>query len=50
VNGQVLEEPYIAAAPIYNGEWNVPEDKLFVWATTGTIRLIRTPGAAAWTM
>jgi signal peptidase I len=30
VNGQVLEESYIAAAPIYNGEWNVPEDKLFV--------------------
>lgn len=30
VNGQVLEEPYIAAAPIYNGEWNVPEGNLFV--------------------
>ena len=30
VNGQVLEEPYIAAAPIYNGEWDVPEGKLFV--------------------
>ena len=30
VNGQVLEEPYIAAAPIYTGEWNVPEDNLFV--------------------
>jgi signal peptidase I len=30
VNGQVLEEPYIAAAPVYNGEWPVPEGKLFV--------------------
>lgn len=30
VNGQVLEEPYIAAAPVYNGEWGVPEGKLFV--------------------
>lgn len=30
VNGQVLDEPYIAAAPIYNGEWDVPEDSLFV--------------------
>jgi signal peptidase I len=30
VNGQVLEEPYIAAAPIYNGEWDVPEGNLFV--------------------
>lgn len=30
VNGQVLDEPYIAAAPIYNGEWNVPEGNLFV--------------------
>ena len=30
VNGQLLDEPYIAAAPIYNGEWNVPEDNLFV--------------------
>lgn len=30
VNDQVLEEPYIAAAPIYNGEWNVPEGNLFV--------------------
>jgi signal peptidase I len=30
VNGQVLDEPYIAAAPVYNGEWNVPVDKLFV--------------------
>lgn len=30
VNGQILNEPYIAAAPIYNGEWNVPEGQLFV--------------------
>ena len=30
VNGQMLNEPYIAAAPIYNGEWNVPEGNLFV--------------------
>jgi len=30
VNGQVLDEPYIAAAPIYNGEWTVPEGNLFV--------------------
>ena len=30
VNEQVLEEPYIAAAPIYNGEWDVPEGNLFV--------------------
>jgi signal peptidase I len=30
VNGQALEEPYIAAAPVYNGEWEVPEGKLFV--------------------
>jgi signal peptidase I len=30
VNGQVLNEPYIAAAPIYNGEWSVPEGSLFV--------------------
>ena len=30
VNGQMLNEPYIAAAPIYNGEWNVPVGNLFV--------------------
>jgi signal peptidase I len=30
VNDQTLDEPYIAAAPIYNGEWNVPEGNLFV--------------------
>jgi signal peptidase I len=30
VNGQTLDEPYIAAEPIYNGEWEVPQDNLFV--------------------
>ena len=30
INGQALQEPYIAAAPIYNGEWEVPEGNLFV--------------------
>jgi signal peptidase I len=31
VNGQALDEPYIAAAPNYNGEWPpVPQDDLFV--------------------
>ena len=30
VNGQALNEPYIAAAPIYSGEWIVPEGQLFV--------------------
>ncbi|GAB4505839.1 MAG: signal peptidase I [Anaerolineales bacterium] len=30
VNGQTLVETYIAAAPMYQGEWNVPEGKLFV--------------------
>ena len=30
VNGQTLNEPYIAAAPIYNGNWSVPEGNLFV--------------------
>ena len=30
VNGQILEEPYIAAAPMYSGEWLVPEGQLFV--------------------
>ena len=30
VNEKMLDEPYIAAAPIYNGEWNVPEGNLFV--------------------
>ena len=30
VNGKTLVEPYIASAPIYKGEWNVPEGHLFV--------------------
>jgi signal peptidase I len=30
VNGVVLKEPYIAAAPGYTGSWTVPEDSLFV--------------------
>jgi signal peptidase I len=30
VNGDVLTEPYIAASPVYNGEWKVPADSLFV--------------------
>jgi len=30
VNGQTLTEPYIAAAPNYPGEWNVPNGYLFV--------------------
>lgn len=30
VNGQAINEPYIAKAPDYNGEWLVPEDYLFV--------------------
>jgi signal peptidase I len=30
VNGQALDEPYIAAAPAYPGEWVVPEGHLFV--------------------
>lgn len=30
VNGQVLSEPYIAAAPNYNGQWRVPDGNLFV--------------------
>ena len=30
INGQRLTEPYIAAAPIYNGEWTVPDGNLFV--------------------
>ena len=30
INDQILQEPYIAAAPIYNGEWKVPEGNLFV--------------------
>jgi signal peptidase I len=30
VNGQILDEPYIAAAPMYFGEWDVPDGQLFV--------------------
>jgi len=30
VNGQALSEPYIAAAPTYQGQWQVPEGFLFV--------------------
>jgi len=30
VNGQALNEPYIAAAPLYSGEWSVPDGYLFV--------------------
>jgi signal peptidase I len=30
VNGQALDEPYIAAAPAYSGEWIVPDNQLFV--------------------
>lgn len=30
IDGLVLDEPYISAAPLYNGEWTVPEGSLFV--------------------
>jgi signal peptidase I len=30
VNGQLLNEPYIAEAPQYYGTWRVPQDSLFV--------------------
>jgi len=30
VNGQVLDEPYIAAPPLYHGTWTVPDSSLFV--------------------
>ena len=30
VNDQPLDEPYIAAAPQYNGDWVVPDDQIFV--------------------
>lgn len=30
VNGQILDEPYIAAAPNYNGVWDVPQGSIFV--------------------
>ncbi|MCX6053468.1 MAG: signal peptidase I [Chloroflexi bacterium] len=29
VNGEVLDEPYIAASPQYSGEWLVPENAIF---------------------
>jgi signal peptidase I len=30
LNGQVLDEPYIAAAPLYSGEWTIADGQLFV--------------------
>lgn len=30
INGFALEEPYIAQSPIYDGEWTVGEEQLFV--------------------
>jgi signal peptidase I len=30
VNGEVQDEPYIAADPIYSGSWTVPDGSLFV--------------------
>ena len=30
VNGQLLEEEYIAASPVYEATWDVPSDSLFV--------------------
>ena len=30
INGMPINEPYINAAPFYNGEWQVPEGQLFV--------------------
>lgn len=30
VNGELLEEPYIAASPLYNGTWAVTDGQLFV--------------------
>jgi signal peptidase I len=30
ISGQVLDEPYIAAAPLYESSWTVTEDSLFV--------------------
>ena len=30
IDGVQINEPYIAAAPIYDGEWVVPESQLFV--------------------
>ena len=31
VNGELLNEPYIAAAPTYTGVWTVPEGAIFVF-------------------
>jgi len=30
VNGELIQEPYIAAPPTYQNEWHVPENSLFV--------------------
>ena len=30
INGNILNEPYIREAPKYTGEWEVPEESLFV--------------------
>lgn len=30
INGRLLDEPYIAAQPVYQGSWTVTEDSLFV--------------------
>ncbi len=30
INGALIQEPYIAAPPIYSGSWTVPEKSLFV--------------------
>lgn len=30
INGEKLEEPYIAQSPVYSGEWTVPDGQLFV--------------------
>jgi len=30
INGNAITEPYIAEVPNYSGEWQVPEDELFV--------------------
>jgi signal peptidase I len=30
VNGQAIQEPYIASAPAYQSEWTIPDNNLFV--------------------
>jgi signal peptidase I len=30
VNGNPLDEPYIASQPVYSGSWEVPQDSIFV--------------------